>query len=75
MSGQQGYLRPLPTTKADSVRTNQKHISRKVDTINIASLNVRSMLSNENVAEIENEIAERKIDIIGLSETRREGEK
>jgi len=75
MSGQQGYLRPLPTTKADSVRTIQKHISSKVDTINIASLNVRSMLSNENVTEIENEIAERKIDIIGLSETRREGEK
>lgn len=62
MSGQHGYLRPHPSTP-------------KIKTANVATLNVRTLLNNESLEELENEMKKAKIDIIGISEVRREGER
>ena len=57
-----------------SKNNRRKNKKRKENEINIASLNVRTLKSEENLVELEYAVENSKIDILGLSEVRRKGE-
>ena len=59
----------------EEVRILIRRDSKKEKAIKIASMNVRTLKNNDDLTGLEKEMKERKIDILGVSEIRREGEK